>query len=170
MKFVTFAKKSERCCSEESTSSSEKIQTATPVVEIPTISITPPEPVQQPRPAAAVQQKPAAPKPSGPKVKTPIEEFIGTNLLNKLGIAAVVLGLGIGAKYAIDNDMINYLGRSVLGYLSGLILIGLAIRLKPKHAAFSACTPEWWYGGVVFHDGMSRMPTTSSFPKRSHLY
>lgn len=122
---------------EESTLTNEQIKPATPVVEMPIFSVSPPEPVQQPRPVN-IQQKPVAPTPSGPKVKTPIEEFIGTNLLNKIGIAIVVIGVGIGAKYAIDNNLITKLERSILGYLSGLILIGLAIRLKPKHAAFSA--------------------------------
>jgi uncharacterized membrane protein len=70
--------------------------------------------------------------------KTPIEEFIGTNLLNKIGIAVLVFGIGIGAKYAIDHDMISPLTRIVLGYLCGVILIALAVRLKPKYESFSA--------------------------------
>jgi uncharacterized membrane protein len=72
------------------------------------------------------------------KVKTPLEEFIGTNLLNKIGIAVLVFGLAIGAKYAIDHDLISPLTRIVLGYISGGILIVLAIRLKTKYHQFSA--------------------------------
>src|SRR5882672_10397499 len=72
------------------------------------------------------------------KEKTPIEEFIGTNLLNKIGIAVLVIGVGIGAEYAIDHDLISPLTRILLGYLCGGVLIGLAIRLKPKYENFSA--------------------------------
>lgn len=90
--------------------------------------ITPP--VSQPTPPPA--------KSFVPKEKTPLEEFIGTNLLNKIGIAVLVFGLAIGAKYAIDHELISPLTRIVLGYIAGAILIGLAILLKPKYHAFSA--------------------------------
>lgn len=73
-----------------------------------------------------------------PKSKTRWEEFIGTNLLNKVGIAVLVLGIGFGAKYSIDHDLVNPLTRIILGYLSGIALIGVAFRLRESHAAFSA--------------------------------
>ncbi|HEY5824745.1 MAG TPA: DUF2339 domain-containing protein [Cyclobacteriaceae bacterium] len=89
--------------------------------------------------AEAVQPKPIIPPaPKKKKEKTPIEEFIGTNLLNKIGIAVLVIGIGIGAKYAIDHDMIDPLTRIVLGYLCGFVLIGVALKLKPKYESFSA--------------------------------
>jgi uncharacterized membrane protein len=40
--------------------------------------------------------------------KTPIEEFIGTNLLNKIGIAVLVMGIGFGTKYAIDHQLLSH--------------------------------------------------------------
>lgn len=73
-----------------------------------------------------------------PKSKTPWEEFIGTNLLNKVGIAVLVLGIGFGAKYSIDHGLINPLTRIVLGYLSGITLLAIAFRLRESHTAFSA--------------------------------
>jgi hypothetical protein len=105
-----------------------------------------PEPTRVvPEPARVViappVSKPVVPPPvksSGPKQKTPLEEFIGTNLLNKIGIAVLVFGLAIGAKYAIDHELISPLTRIVLGYFAGIILIGLAIRLKQKYHGFSA--------------------------------
>ncbi len=69
---------------------------------------------------------------------TRIEDFIGSNLLNKIGIAILVLGIGYGVKYSIDHDLLNPLTRVILGYLSGAILIGLALKLKEKYATFSA--------------------------------
>ncbi len=70
--------------------------------------------------------------------KTPIEEFIGTNLLNKVGIAILVLGISYGVKYSIDHELINPITRIILGYLAGLILIGIAIKIKPNYKTFSA--------------------------------
>ncbi|MEX2233619.1 MAG: DUF2339 domain-containing protein [Cyclobacteriaceae bacterium] len=72
------------------------------------------------------------------KAQTPWEEFIGENLLNKVGIAVLVLGIGFGAKYSIDHELIAPLTRIILGYLAGLTLIGIAFRLKPSHPGFSA--------------------------------
>ncbi|MEM8566773.1 MAG: DUF2339 domain-containing protein, partial [Bacteroidota bacterium] len=66
------------------------------------------------------------------------EKFIGENLINKIGIAIIILGVAIGAKYAIDNDLINPLTRIILGYLSGLVLLIFAIKLKFKYEKFSA--------------------------------
>lgn len=67
-----------------------------------------------------------------------IEKFIGENLINKIGIAVVIIGVGIGVKYAIDNDLISPLVRIILGYFVGFGLAGFAIRLKSKYHNFSA--------------------------------
>jgi hypothetical protein len=85
-----------------------------------------------------VQRDPVPQPARKKKERTPIEEFIGTNLLNKIGIAVLVVGIGFGAKYSIDHDLINPLTRIVLGYVAGAILIGFAIRLKKAHENFSA--------------------------------
>ena len=70
--------------------------------------------------------------------RTRWEEFIGENLLNKVGIAVLVLGIGFGVKYSIDHGLINALTRIILGYFSGLILLIIAYRLRVKHAPFSS--------------------------------
>lgn len=78
------------------------------------------------------------PKPAKPKQKTAWEDFIGTNLLNKIGIAVLVIGISFGVKYAIDHQMLNPLTRIILGYLAGGALLGIALKLKKNYAAFSA--------------------------------
>src|SRR5687768_1136373 len=70
--------------------------------------------------------------------KTQFEKFIGENLISKLGIGILVIGVAIGAKYAIDKDLISPLTRIILGYAMGFGLIGFAIKLKPKYLNFSA--------------------------------
>ncbi|MDQ3047509.1 MAG: DUF2339 domain-containing protein, partial [Bacteroidota bacterium] len=76
------------------------------------------------------------------KVKTAsdfnFEAFIGGKLITIIGIVILVIGLGIGVKYAIDNDMLGPLARIVLAYVAGAILLVIAFRLKQKYHAFSA--------------------------------
>jgi hypothetical protein len=70
--------------------------------------------------------------------KSDFEKFIGENLISKIGILILIIGVGIGAKYAIEHDMISPLTRIVLGYAVGAGLMAFAIRLKAKYENFSA--------------------------------
>lgn len=70
--------------------------------------------------------------------KGDFEKFIGENLISKIGIVVLILGVGIGAKYAIDNNLISPLTRIIIGYIFGFGLIGLAIKLKSKYLNFSS--------------------------------
>ena len=54
----------------------------------------------------AVHQEGAAPHVPR-QSKSAWEDFIGTNLLNKVGIAVLVIGVAFGTKYSIDNDLID---------------------------------------------------------------
>jgi uncharacterized membrane protein len=72
------------------------------------------------------------------QIKADLEKFIGENLINKIGIVITVIGVAIGAKYAIDHHLISPLTRIILGYLVGLGLLVFAIRLKNKYENFSA--------------------------------
>lgn len=67
-----------------------------------------------------------------------IEKFIGENLINKIGIAILVLGIGFFVKYAIDKDWIHESGRVLIGLLCGGLLIGIAHRLRNSYRSFSS--------------------------------
>lgn len=73
-----------------------------------------------------------------PQIQSDLEKFIGENLINKIGIAITVIGVSIGAKYAIDHDLISPLTRIILGYLVGLGLLFFAVRSKKNYENFSA--------------------------------
>ncbi len=73
-----------------------------------------------------------------PVIRLNIEKFIGENLINKIGIVITVIGVGIGAKYAIDHQLISPWTRIILGYLVGLGLLGFALRLRKQYENFSA--------------------------------
>ncbi len=76
--------------------------------------------------------------PPNPKYKSDLEKFIGENLINKIGIFITIIGVGIGAKYSIDHQLISPLARILLGYLVGIGLLGFGFKLKKKYENFSA--------------------------------
>ncbi|MBO9634693.1 MAG: DUF2339 domain-containing protein [Chitinophagaceae bacterium] len=67
-----------------------------------------------------------------------IEEFLGKNLASKVGILVTVIGIFIGAKYAIEHNLISETVRIIFGYLAGAVLIGLGFRFRNKYPAYSA--------------------------------
>ncbi|HTH38060.1 MAG TPA: DUF2339 domain-containing protein [Pyrinomonadaceae bacterium] len=67
-----------------------------------------------------------------------LEKFIGENLISKIGILVLIIGIGIGVKYSIDNNLISPLTRIILAYIFAFALVGLAIKLKPKYLNFSS--------------------------------
>lgn len=72
------------------------------------------------------------------KVKAELEKFIGENLISKIGIVILILGVAIGAKYSIEHNLINPLTRIILGYVAGITLLGFGIRLKSKYENYSS--------------------------------
>ena len=89
--------------------------------------------IKQPTP---VKEKVDVIKP--PKEKIDLESFIGKNIIAKIGILITVIGVAIGGKYAIDNDLISPLTRIILGYVFGIGLVVTALKLKEKYESFSA--------------------------------
>jgi uncharacterized membrane protein len=87
---------------------------------------------------ATPKYKPVEPKPSFFDRYPDLEKFIGENLINKIGIAILVLAIGFFVKYAIDNNWIGPVGRVGIGVLCGGILIGIAHRLRNSYKAFSS--------------------------------
>ena len=88
--------------------------------------------------ASVAPEKKLAQRVRKPQRKSNLEKFIGENLINKIGIAILVIGVGIGAKYSIENNLISPLTRIILGYISGLGLLAFGIKLKVKYENYSA--------------------------------
>lgn len=86
-----------------------------------------------------------------------LEKFIGENLINKIGILILVLGISYFVKYAIDKDWINEPARVGIGVLSGALIMGIAHQLRQKYAAFSsvfvagAIAVFYFTIGIAFH-------------------
>ncbi|MEY4928189.1 MAG: hypothetical protein RI894_2627 [Bacteroidota bacterium] len=92
---------------------------------------TPPLHTNLPRP-------PSTATPNTPLKKSEWEKFIGENLINKIGIIITVIGVAIGAKYSIEHDLISPLTRIILGYLMGVGLLGVGMKLKGNYENYSA--------------------------------
>ncbi len=109
-----------------------------------------PEMIPEPLPVAAFTE-PVAPKKPAPvyepqesgidkwlRNNPDLEKFIGENLINKIGIAILVLGIAFFVKYAIDQNWINEVGRVCIGLGCGAILIGVAHFLRNNYRSFSS--------------------------------
>jgi uncharacterized membrane protein len=121
------------------------------------ISIPKPLP-PKPEPKVYVPQEPTKSFWQNFSEKNPdLEKFIGENLINKIGILILVLGISYFVKYAIDKDWINEPARVGIGILSGALVMGIAHKLRQKYAAFSsvfvagAIAIFYFTIGIAFH-------------------
>lgn len=102
------------------------------------IRIPPDEPPREAR-EIPVPASPDLPSPE-PSAPSNIERFVGENLIALIGVVITVIGVAIGAKYAIDKGWITPVMRIVFGYLTGIGLLVPAYRLRDKYPRFSAAT------------------------------
>lgn len=100
----------------------------------------PPKPQSSPK--VQFKNKPRRREVHWPNKKTGgqrnLEKFIGENLISKIGIAVTIIGVIIGVKYSIDNNLISPLVRVSLGYLLGAGLLFTGFWLKEKYLNYSA--------------------------------
>jgi uncharacterized membrane protein len=77
------------------------------------------------------------------KKKKPIfdanwEKIVGENLINKVGILILIIGLGIGVKYAIDHNLISPATRIILAYIVSFSILFVSFKIKKKFEDYSA--------------------------------
>ena len=107
-------------------------------------------------------------KPAEPKPKSNVEEFVGIKLLVLIGIIITVIGVAIGAKYAIDRDLISPSTRIIVGYIFAFAVFGVAVRLKQKYHNFSAVLLSGAMAMMYFltyfaYDFYGLIPQTAAF-------
>ncbi|MFT4308890.1 MAG: DUF2339 domain-containing protein [Candidatus Woesearchaeota archaeon] len=92
--------------------------------------------------AESVEEKPIkddnlkiTPKPVEEKPKTSLEEDVGIKWFARIGIIALVIGIGFFIKYAIDMEWIGHLTRILLGALLGIgmIMVGKISSMKERY-------------------------------------
>jgi uncharacterized membrane protein len=118
--------------------------------------------IPEPEYRKPVQQTPVVPKKSwweNFKEQNPdLEKFIGENLISKIGVLILVLGISYFVKFAIDKDWINEPARVGIGILCGALIMVFAHKLRKNYAAFSsvlvggAITVFYFTIGIAFHD------------------
>ncbi|MEL1243268.1 DUF2339 domain-containing protein [Flavobacterium sp. DGU11] len=139
-----------------------------PTTEKPTPAPEPalrPVAIQRPRPAETNTPRPNVVLPPQKswwekfKEQNPdMEKFIGENLINKIGILILVLGISYFVKFAIDKDWINEPARVGIGILAGSIVMLVAHKLRTNYKAFSsvlvagAISIYYFTIAVAFHD------------------
>lgn len=139
-----------------------------PIKEVETPQIIVP-PIVQPTPQVqqSTQQAPPVFKHVAPqeswydkfrKNNPDWEKFIGENILSKVAITVLVIGIAFFVKYAIDKEWINEIARVGIGVLSGGIVLGFAHRLRSKFKAFSSVLVAggiaifYFTIGIAFHE------------------
>lgn len=86
-----------------------------------------------------------------------LEKFVGENLVSKIGIAILVIGIAFFVKFAIDKEWINEIARVGIGVLCGVILLVFAHRLHKRFTAFSSILVAggisvfYFTIGIAFH-------------------
>ncbi len=94
----------------------------------------PPPVVEVPRP----RPSPPPQRPGFFERHPDLEKFIGENLINKIGIAVLVIGIGLLLRYAIGKNLISETGRALIGLGAGGLLIFFAHRLRNGFRPFSS--------------------------------
>ncbi|PYX56579.1 MAG: hypothetical protein DMG73_15150 [Acidobacteria bacterium] len=111
----------------------------------PQSSVQPPPPAPdqgQPQRLSEVKPIPHIPPPSKGLVEaipeTGLESRIGSHWLNRIGIAAVLIGVSYFLKFAFDNDWIGPAGRVSIGLLAGIAVVIWSERFRRRgYKAFS---------------------------------
>ena len=70
-----------------------------------------------------------------------LEENIGIKWFSWIGIAALVIGVGFFIKYAIDNNLVSYLARILIGGFFGILLV-----ISGEYAARKEKYLQWGRG------------------------
>jgi uncharacterized membrane protein len=124
---------------------------AAAVVQHPSTGVDSPLPLKSSQGRSAMaSDKPASALPPPPyipsrpsvvsRVQTDpdLESRIGSHWLNRIGIAALLIGVSYFLKYAFDNNWIGPAGRVTIGLLAGIAMVGWSERFRSKgYKAFS---------------------------------
>src|SRR5579864_8519577 len=108
----------------------------------------PVKPSELPSSAASIPTRPSpSPTPYNPRqpsvvsrvqTDSDLESRIGSHWLNRIGIAALLIGVSYFLKFAFDNNWIGPAGRVTIGLLAGIAMVVWSERFRSKgYRAFS---------------------------------
>jgi uncharacterized membrane protein len=110
---------------------------ATPPTPPPATVVREPEkPAPQVPPIPHIPQRPSTP--TAPQPEIDLESRIGSHWLNRIGIAALLIGVSYFLKFAFDNNWIGPAGRVTIGLLAGIAVVVWSERFRATgYKAFS---------------------------------
>lgn len=96
----------------------------------------PAQPAERPLPPLPplphIPPRPAPTATAAPAEEIDLESRIGSHWLNRIGIAAVLIGVSYFLKYAFDNNWIGPAGRVAIGLIAGIAVVLWSERFR-KH-------------------------------------
>lgn len=97
-----------------------------------------------------------------------LEEFVGSRLISFIGVFVLIIGIGLGVKYAIDNDLLGPVARITLAYAAGAVMLGFAFKLKTNYKTFSAvllsgAMASWYFTSFVAYSYYNLFPQLAAF-------
>jgi len=93
----------------------------------------PSQPPQKPaEPRAPYPIVPPATPPRAAQPEIDLESRIGSHWLNRIGIAALLIGISYFLKFAFDNNWIGPAGRVTIGILAGIALVVWSERFRAR--------------------------------------
>jgi uncharacterized membrane protein len=99
-----------------------------------------PAPPQRPGPHIA---------PAPPVLDASLESRIGSHWLNRIGIAAVLIGISYFLKFAFENNWIGPAGRVAIGIVAGIAVLLWSERFRSRgYAAFSYSLKAVGFGAL----------------------
>jgi uncharacterized membrane protein len=110
-----------------------KLNVAAP--EPPAAQVSPAQVPQSPQPSARPPQlfeRVAEFQPRPGTDESDLESRIGSHWLNRIGIAAVLVGVSYFLKYAFDNNWIGPTGRVTIGLLAGIGIVIWSERFRSR--------------------------------------
>ena len=90
----------------------------------------PPPPARVAPPVPHVHKAPLSSYASGADSNSNLESRIGSHWLNRIGIAAVLIGVAYFLKYAFDSGWIGPTGRVAIGLIAGIAVVAWSERFR----------------------------------------
>src|SRR5579859_6795636 len=85
------------------------------------LAVPPPGKAPSFAPVPQMPPRPSSLAPSAPEID--LESRIGSHWLNRIGIAALLIGISYFLKFAFDNNWIGPTGRVTIGILAGIAIV-----------------------------------------------
>jgi len=101
--------------------------------------LTPTAPIASRPPIVESTHAPTPPRPpyplvpdAGARTEPDLESRIGSHWLNRIGIAALLIGVSYFLKYAFENNWIGPAGRVIIGLLAGVAVVVWSERFRSR--------------------------------------